>query len=237
MAAAVSNNRIAANRDKETAMYVEIELIDDPGVIIRVLLDSGAATSVMSSKQLRRIWHKLKREYNGKRSNLISGGGGSLGVGLGTTNLRFKFPGYDTVYEQTVEIIDNDGVPSILGVDFLKSVSANMQYSQACDTATWTTETGVVPMHCSAPQLTASCDLTIAHGAVIPQAGHSLDLDRKGLVAYIDVDPTQVRFNQIVDVNPVLSLLKLITVLLVTMHWTCSQRTRCDPASSLPDCQ
>ena len=207
--AAVSNNRIAANRDKETAKlfnstYVEIELIDDPGVIIRVLLDSGAATSVMSSKQLRHIWHKLKRKYTGKKSNLISAGGGSLGVGLGTTDLRFKFPGYDTVYEQTVEIIDNDGVPSILGVDFLKSVSANMQYSQACDTATWTTETGetiVVPMHCSAPQLTTSCDLTIAHGAAIPQAGHSLDLDKKGPIAYIDVDPTQVRFNQIADVQ------------------------------------
>ena len=56
VAAAVSNNRIAANRDKETAKlcnitYVEIEPIDDPGVIIRVLLDSGAATSVMSSAQ------------------------------------------------------------------------------------------------------------------------------------------------------------------------------------------
>ena len=49
--AAVSNNRIAANRDKETAKlfnstYVEIELVDDPGVIIRVLLDSGAATLI-----------------------------------------------------------------------------------------------------------------------------------------------------------------------------------------------
>ena len=106
MAAAVSNNRIAANRDKETAKlfnstHVEIELVDDPGVIIRVLLDSGAATSVMSSRQLRHIWHKLKRKYTGKKSNLISAGGGSLGVGLGTTDLRFKFPGYDTVYEQT----------------------------------------------------------------------------------------------------------------------------------------
>ena len=54
VAAAMSNNRIAANRDKETAKlfdstYVEIELIDDPGVIIRVLSDSGAATSVLSS--------------------------------------------------------------------------------------------------------------------------------------------------------------------------------------------
>jgi hypothetical protein len=83
--AAVSNNRVAANRNKETAKlfnstYVEIELIDDPGVIIRVLLDSGAATSVMSSKQLRHIWHKLKRKYTGKKSNLISAGGGSLGV-------------------------------------------------------------------------------------------------------------------------------------------------------------
>jgi hypothetical protein len=99
VSAAVSNNRIAANRDKETAnlfniTYVEIELIDDPGVIIRVLLDSGAATSVMSSRQLRHIWHKLKREYTGRKSNLISAGGGSLGMGLGTTDLRFKFPGY-----------------------------------------------------------------------------------------------------------------------------------------------
>ena len=39
---------------------------------------------------------------------------------------------------------------------------------------------------------------------MIPQAGHSLDLDKKDLVAYIDVDPTQVRFNQIVDVHPTL---------------------------------
>ena len=72
VAAAVSNSRIAANRDKETAKlfnstYVEIELIDDPGVIIRVLLDSGAATSVMSSRQLKHIWHKLKRKYTGKK--------------------------------------------------------------------------------------------------------------------------------------------------------------------------
>ena len=207
--AAVGSNRVAASRHKEIAKlfnstYVEIELIDDPGVIIRVLLDSGAATSVMSSKQLRHIWHKLKRTV-GKQSNLISAGGGSLGVGLGTTDLRFKFPGYDTVYTQTVEIIDNDGVPSILGVDFLKAVSANMQYSDAYDTATWTTESGekvVVPMHCSAPLLTDSCDLTIAQGVVIPQAGHSLDLDRKGVVAYVDVDPSQVRFNQIADVQP-----------------------------------
>ena len=159
VAAAVSNNRIAANRDNETAKlfnstYVEIELLDDPGAIIRALLGSGAAASVMSSKQLRHAWHKPKRKYIGKKFNLISAGGGSLGVGLGTTDLRSKFPGYDTVYEQAVEIIDDDGVPSILGVDFLKSVLADMQYSQACDTATWTTETGealVVPMHCSAP--------------------------------------------------------------------------------------
>jgi len=205
---AVGTSRIAASEQKNieklfNSTYVEIELIDDPGVIIRVLLDSGAATSVMSSKQLRHIWHKLKRKY--KKSNLISAGGGSLGVGLGTTDLRFKFPGYDTVYTQTVEIIDNDGVPSILGVDFLKAVSANMQYSNACDTATWTTESGetvVVPMHCSAPILTDTCDLTIAHGTVIPQSGHSLDLDRKGVVAYVDVDPSQVRFNQIADVQP-----------------------------------
>ena len=139
---AVSTNRIAASERKDieklfNSTYVEIELIDDPGVIIRVLLDSGAATSVMSSKQLRHIWHKLKRKW--KKSNLISAGGGSLGVGLGTTDLKFKFPGYDTVYTQTVGIIDNDGVPSILGVDFLK---ANMQYSDAYDTATWTTESG-----------------------------------------------------------------------------------------------
>ena len=135
VAAAVSNNRIAANRDNETtklfnSTYVEIEPIDGPGAIIRVLLDSGSATSGMSSRQLRHIWHKLKRKYTSKKSTLISMGGGSLGVGLGTIDLRFRFTGCDTVYDQTIEIIDNDGVPSILGVDFLKLVTPRAEVTQ-----------------------------------------------------------------------------------------------------------
>ena len=67
--AAVGSNRVAASKHKEVAKlfnntYDEIELTDDPGIIIRVLLDSGAATSVMSSKQLRHIWHKLNKTHS-----------------------------------------------------------------------------------------------------------------------------------------------------------------------------
>ena len=41
--------------------YVGIELVDNPGTIVRALLDSGAALSVFSLRSVRRVWHTMKR--------------------------------------------------------------------------------------------------------------------------------------------------------------------------------
>ena len=41
--------------------YVEIELVDNPGTIVRALLDSGAALSVFSLRSVKRMWHRMKR--------------------------------------------------------------------------------------------------------------------------------------------------------------------------------
>ena len=182
-------------KEKFNSTYIEIELVDMPGVIIRVLLDSGAAASVFSKRALRKVWHKLKLVV-GKGSNLISAGGGSLGVNLGMTNLRFKIPGYEHIYEQSIEVIDNDGVPSIFGVDFLKAVSADMRYSKAGDMASWETpegETITVPMHCTAPEVTGTYAVTAAEGCVLEVAGDSLKNDRRVIIAHVDIEPSQIR--------------------------------------------
>ena len=39
--------------------------------------------------------------------------------------------------EWPVEVVDNDGVPSILGVDLLKHLGATLQYSGAGDAGSW----------------------------------------------------------------------------------------------------
>ena len=44
-------------RKQFNSTYVEVELVDNPGVIVRVLLDSGAALSVMSFRSVKHIWH------------------------------------------------------------------------------------------------------------------------------------------------------------------------------------
>ena len=69
-----------------------------------------------------------------------------------------------------IEIIDNDGVPSILGVDFLKSVGATLVFTKHCDTATWSTpghETVAIPLHCTAPDSKGSYAVTSADGFVL----------------------------------------------------------------------
>ena len=153
------NNSIAAvnenTRKLFNSAYIEIELVDSPGTIIRVLLDTGASASCFSARALKSVWHKLQRTFSPNPINLVSAGGSSLGQNLGSTELKFRIPGQERVYCHRIEIIDNDGVPSILGVDFLKSVGATLQFTDHCDTATWTTpghDPVTIPLHCTAPE-------------------------------------------------------------------------------------
>ena len=76
-----------------------------------------------------------------------------------THKLRFRIPGQERVYSHRIEIIDNDAVPSILGVDFPKSVGAALQFTEQCDTATWSTpghDPVTIPLHCTAPEVIGS---------------------------------------------------------------------------------
>ena len=98
-----------------SSAYVEIELVDEPGRIIKVLLDLGASCSVLSRRSLRGVYHKLIRKPPAAR--LIGANGLSLGLACGIVSLRFRFAGHDEIYEHNVEVIDNDGVPCIFGVD------------------------------------------------------------------------------------------------------------------------
>ena len=71
------------------------------------------------------------------------------------------------MYCHRIEIIDNDRVPNILGVDLLKSVRATLQFTDHFDTATWTTpghDPVIVSLHCTAPEITESYAVTAAEG-------------------------------------------------------------------------
>ena len=98
--------------------YVEIEFVDEPGRVIKVLLDLGASCSVFSkrARALQGVFHSLVR--NPPKAKLIAANGGSLGLALGIIRLKFKFRGHDEVFEHNMGAIDNDGVPCILGVDW-----------------------------------------------------------------------------------------------------------------------
>jgi hypothetical protein len=69
------NSSIAAVNENTRRLfnsaYIEIELVDSPGVIIRVLLDTGASTSCFSARALKSVWHKLKRAFSANLINLI----------------------------------------------------------------------------------------------------------------------------------------------------------------------
>ena len=198
------NNSIAAvnenTRKLFNSAYIEIELVDSPGTIIRVLLDTGASASCFSARALKSVWHKLQRTFSPNPINLVSAGGSSLGQNLGSTELKFRIPGQERVYCHRIEIIDNDGVPSILGVDFLKSVGATLQFTDHCDTATWTTpghDPVTIPLHCTAPEVTGSYAVTAAEGFIL-RPGQEV----KRCVAHIDIAPDRLRFNQSLWVTP-----------------------------------
>ena len=99
--AAIRQRRAAATelteqneKIKETfsSTYVEVELIDNPGVLIRVVLDLGAALSVFSKRALRHVWYKVKHKLRKSLvgDSMVAARGDSLGTNLGITNVKFK---------------------------------------------------------------------------------------------------------------------------------------------------
>ena len=68
---------------------------------------------------------------------MVAAGGGPLGTNLGTTNVGPKPPGLSEIHGWPVEVVDNGGVPSILGVDFLKHLNATLACSNAGDACSW----------------------------------------------------------------------------------------------------
>ena len=73
------NNSIAAVNENKRKMfnraYIEIELVDSLGTIIRVLLDTGAAASGFSARALKSERHKRGRSVSTNPSNLVTAGG------------------------------------------------------------------------------------------------------------------------------------------------------------------
>ena len=66
--------------------HVEIELVDEPGRVIKVLLDLGASCSVLSKRALEGVFHSLIRSP--PKAKLIVANGGSLGLGGGVKTHR-----------------------------------------------------------------------------------------------------------------------------------------------------
>ena len=113
-----------------------------------------------------------------------------------------RIPGQERIYSHRIEIIDNDAVPSILGVDFLKYVGATLQFTEHvhCDTATWSTPghaAVTIPLHRTASKVTGSYAVTSAEGFVL-RPGQEV----KRCVAHIDIAPEKLRFNPSLYVTP-----------------------------------
>ena len=193
-----TTEQINAVKEKQfNAAYVEIELVDEPGRLVKVLLDLGASCSVFSKRSLQGIYHKLIRHP--PKAKLVAANGGSLGMAEGIARLLFRFPGYDQIFEHNVEIVDNDGVPSIFGIDFWKTIGANVSLSDTDrgDTVSWTTNDGTkvtLPVHCSAPNKDLKTATRLTAAVCIQPEGHKGDSTI--VKAYLDCDPAEVRQNQ-----------------------------------------
>ena len=179
--------------------YVEIELIDNLGTIVRALIDSGAALSVFSLRSVKRVWHSMKRTLRqtvaGDSTTAADGGG--MGPNVGLADLKFRFVGRSEVMDWPVEIVDNDIVPSILGVDLLKHLGATLQHSDVVDACAWindSSERVVIPMHCKAPEITGEFSLTVAKGTRLQSSGEIGD--KAVTYAYVDIAPENARCNQ-----------------------------------------
>ena len=81
-----------------------IELVDSPGVIIRVLLDTGASASCFSARALKSLWNKFQHTFSANLVKLISAEGSSLGKNLGSTELRFRIPAVGQQHHQPVHL-------------------------------------------------------------------------------------------------------------------------------------
>ena len=188
----------AAKQEQQfNSAYVEIELVDEPGRVIKVLLDLGASCSVFSKRSLNGIFHKLIKHP--PKASLIAAHGGSLGLALGIVRLKFKFKGHDQVFEHNVEVIDNDGVPCILGVDWWKSIGAQISLNpdNRGDTVTWTTKSGErveLPVHCTEPNSDLCTTSHVAEGLVLQPSGCLGD--SAVVKAYLDCNVDDVRQNQ-----------------------------------------
>ena len=88
-------------------------------------------------------------------------------------------------------------MPSILGVDLLKHLGATLQYSDAGDACTWINDSGervVIPMHCTAAEISGEFSLTVAEGTLLQPSGEVGD--KAVTYAYVDIAPENVRCNQ-----------------------------------------
>ena len=106
--------------------------------------------------------------------SMTAASGGGMGPNVGLSDLKFRFVGRSKVTDWPVEILDNDGVPSILGVDLLKHLGATLQYSDANDACSWVNNSGervVISMHCTAPEISGEFSLTVAEGTLSQPSG------------------------------------------------------------------
>ena len=76
--------------------YIEIELVDNPGTIVRALLDSGAALSIFSLRSLKRVWHRMKRTLRQTvaGNSMTAAGGGGMGPNVGLADLKLMASGW-----------------------------------------------------------------------------------------------------------------------------------------------
>ena len=186
----------AADTKTFNSAYVEIELVDDPGRIIKVLLDLGASCSVFSKRSLKGVYHALIR--NPPAATLIGANGDSLGLALGIVNLKFRFVGHDRIFNHNVEVIDNDGVPCILGVDWWKTIGAEIKLSNddRGDSVSWLCgdERFTLPVYCNAADRNLQVSAHVAEGVVLMPKG--CRGDRAVVKTYLDCSATDVRQNQ-----------------------------------------
>ena len=125
-----------------------------------------------------------------------------MGPNVGLADLKFRFVRHTgairpEIMNWPVEVVDNDGVPSILGADLLKHLDATSQYSEGGDACSWVNDSGervVIPMHCTAPEISGEFSMTIADGMLLQPSG---EIGEKAVAyAYVDIAAENVRCNQ-----------------------------------------
>ena len=102
------------------------------------------------------------------------------------------------MYEHNVEIMDNDGVPSIFGIDFWKTIGADVSLSNQDrgDTVSFMSNGSKVtlPVYCSAPNSQLQVDTHLTSSIDMQPEGHRGD--KLTVKTYLDCDPSEVQQNQ-----------------------------------------